>query len=116
VDEHGHAIGHGCCRPARGKEGASILVHPDRATIAPAGRAGPEDGFGSWIVTLPGARRPFTVDVDPVPTYGCDHRFASARHEPGDRLRHLVQVRDGACSFPACSRHARESDFEHGAP
>jgi hypothetical protein len=116
ADENGYAIGHGCCRPMRGKKGAAVSADPDRATIAPSGRAGPEDGFGSWIVTLPGARRPFIVDIDPVPTYSCDHRFASTRYEPGGKLRHLVQVRDGKCSFPACSRQARESDFEHARP
>jgi hypothetical protein len=25
-------------------------------------------------------------------------------------------VRDGTCTFPPCSRHARESDFEHALP
>jgi hypothetical protein len=33
-----------------------------------------------------------------------------------DKLRHLVQVRDGTCTFPPCNRHARESDFEHALP
>jgi hypothetical protein len=33
-----------------------------------------------------------------------------------DWLRHVIQVRDGKCSFPACGRHARESDFEHATP
>src|ERR1700731_666881 len=79
-------------------------------------QAGPAGGFGSWTLTLPGAPRPFSVDIDPVPTYACDHRLASGNHDPGGKLRHLVQVRDGKCSFPACGRHARESDFEHARP
>ncbi len=37
-------------------------------------------------------------------------------YQPGDRLRHLVQVRDHECTFPTCSRPARESDFEHAVP
>ncbi len=116
VDENGYAIGHGCCRPTRAGKGAAVPAGLGRATITPSGRAGPKDGFGSWIVTLPGARRPLTVGIDPVPTYSCDHRFASDRYEPGDKLRHLVQVRDGKCSFPSCSRQARESDYEHARP
>jgi Domain of unknown function (DUF222) len=32
------------------------------------------------------------------------------------KLRHLVQVRDGDCTFPPCTRHARDSDFEHAVP
>jgi len=116
TDEHGLAIGHGCGRPVHGKKGRAIPVNPNRVSIIPSGRAGPEGGHGSWIVTLPGAPRPLIIDIDPVPTYECDHRFESRGYQPGDRLRHLVQVRDGTCSFPACSRQARESDFEHATP
>ena len=47
---------------------------------------------------------------------GCDHRHESRSYQPNDTLRHLVQVRDGTCTFPPCSRHARESDFEHAVP
>jgi hypothetical protein len=64
---------------------------------------------------MPGGRR-FTVRLDPVPTLGCDHRHETGAYQPGDRLRHLVQVRDGTCTFPPCNRHARESDFEHAQP
>jgi hypothetical protein len=116
IDDQGFAIGHGCGRPWRGKAGKAIPVDPDRATFTPSGRAGPDGGFGSWILTLPGALVPFLVDIDVVPTYECDHRHASAGYQPSGRLRHLVQVRDGTCSFPACSRHARESDWEHAQP
>ena len=116
VDDQGHAIGHGCCRPLRGKRTLAVPVDTDSVTFAHSGRPGPDGGFGSWIMTLPGAPCPFSVDVDPVPTYTCDHRFASSKHDPGGKLRHLVQVRDGKCSFPACGRHARESDFEHAEP
>jgi hypothetical protein len=56
------------------------------------------------------------VRLDPVPTYTCDHRYETRAYQPGDKLRHLVQVRDGTCTFPPCSRHARESDFEHAQP
>ncbi|HUN36207.1 MAG TPA: DUF222 domain-containing protein [Trebonia sp.] len=113
TDDHGHAIGHGCCKPLRGASPGDVTTRPDRATITHSGRAGPDGGFGSWILTVPGVPLPFVVDIDPVPTYDCDHRFESARHDPGAKLRHLVQVRDGTCSFPVCARHARESDFEH---
>jgi len=65
---------------------------------------------------LPGSATPFTVDLYPVPVGECDHRHESPGHDPSDRLRHLIQVRDGTCSFPACSRQARETDFEHAVP
>ena len=116
TDQHGHAIGHGCCKPMRGKKGQAIPIDPGRVTITPSARAGPDCGHGSWIVTLPGALLPLIVDIDPVPVYDCDHRFQSRGYQPGGKLRHLIQVRDGECSFPACSRRARESDFEHALP
>jgi hypothetical protein len=116
TDEDGYAIGHGCCKPIRGKKGQAIPIDPGRVTITPSGRAGPAGGYGSWIITLPGAPLPLIAGIDPVPVYDCDHRFETSNHDPGHKLRHLTQVRDGKCSFPACSRHARESDFEHARP
>jgi Domain of unknown function (DUF222) len=76
---------------------------------------GPPGGFGRWTLTLPDGRQ-LTVDLDEVPTFACDHRHESHAYQPNDHLRHLVQIRDGDCTFPACSRHARESDFEHAVP
>jgi hypothetical protein len=91
-----------------------------RARPAPAGRTephgqGPPDGHGSWTLILAGGRQ-LTVRLDPLPTFECDHRYETYGYQPSDRLRHLVQVRDGTCTFPPCSRHARESDFEHALP
>ena len=57
-----------------------------------------------------------TVQLEPVPTYECDHRNESHAYKPNATLRHLVQIRDHTCTFPPCSRHARESDFEHAVP
>jgi hypothetical protein len=50
-----------------------------------------------------------------IPLHDCDHAYATGAYRPGDLLRHLVQVRDGECTFPRCSRPARESDFEHAS-
>jgi hypothetical protein len=76
---------------------------------------GPPGGFGAWMLTLPDGRR-LTVKLDQVPTMECDHRHESHAYQPNDTLRHLVQVRDGECTFPSCSRHAKETDFEHAMP
>jgi hypothetical protein len=94
-------------------------------TTRPPGRApwafirdndtGPPGGYGSWTLILPDGRN-LIVELQPVPTFGCDHRFESHAYQPNETLRHLVQVRDGDCTFPTCSRHARESDFEHATP
>jgi hypothetical protein len=84
--------------------------------FAPGGKqAGTPGGFGTWTLTLPGGRQ-LTARLDPVPTLSCDHRYESHGYQPSDKLRHLVQIRDGTCTFPPCNRHARESDFEHAIP
>jgi hypothetical protein len=76
---------------------------------------GAQGGYGTWTLTLPDSRN-LTVELRPVPTFECDHRYESHAYQPNDMLRHLVQIRDGDCTFPPCSRHAKESDFEHGTP
>jgi Domain of unknown function (DUF222) len=138
VDHDGYAVGHGCCTPMKATKhqgkGGKAPPGPappgpappgpaqtgnddhERATFTPSGRAGSDGGYGSWVLTLPGAPHPFKVDIEPVPAYDCDHRHETAGYQPGGKLRHLVQVRDGACSYPTCSRHARDSDFEHAVP
>jgi len=77
--------------------------------------AGPPGGYGGWTLTLPDGRE-LAVELRPVPTFDCDHRYESHAYQPNETLRHLVQVRDWECTFPPCSRHARESDFEHATP
>ena len=137
----GYAIGHGCARPARTSRqvgsAASPVALPARLNLTipaatlpgpsglashngswsftPRGRPGTPDGFGTWTLVLPGGRE-FTVRLDPVPIFECDHRYETHGYQPSDRLRHLVQIRDGTCTFPPCNRHARESDFEHAVP
>jgi hypothetical protein len=138
LDDDRHAIAHGCGKPIRirprqssksGKPSKSRRGQrdgpppPDRpastasTTFAPSGKPGPPGGLGAWILTLPGARTPFLVEIHAVPTGDCDeHRYSSAGHDPSDLLRHLIQTRDGKCGFPTCGRHAKESDFEHARP
>jgi hypothetical protein len=137
----GYAIGHGCARPVRtsrqvGSAASPVALpvqlnltipattlprlsdlagHAGSWSFTPRGRPGTPDDFGTWTLVLPGGRE-LAVRLDPVPTLECDHRYETHGYQPSDRLRHLVQVRDGTCTFPPCSRHARESDFEHALP
>jgi hypothetical protein len=143
VDEHGYATGHAIARPAGGTRapprppGPALAALPARVTItitqtrlrqlAQTAAAEPRSGAppgdwqlaprkpGTWTLTLPGGRQ-LTVRFDVVPTHDCDHRYQTSSYQPGDRLRRLVQVRDHQCTFPTCSRPARDSDFEHAVP
>jgi hypothetical protein len=119
TDANGYAIGHGCAKPAPAARG--------RGKSPPAGSRdgpwsftrqddpGPPGGFGTWLLTLPDGRQ-LTVKLGPIPVTDCDHRHESRSYQPSDTLRHLVEIRDGTCTFPSCSRHARNCDFEHATP
>jgi hypothetical protein len=145
TNQDGIAIGHGCARTPRGgtRDPSTLPVPglPARVNLtipatrlpelaaassgSPPGQppwsftlddnSGPPGDFGTWNLTLPGGRR-LTVHLVQVPTFDCDHRHESHAYQPNDTLRHLVQIRDYECTFPPCSRHARESDFEHAVP
>ncbi len=146
VDDHGYAVGHGIARPRRGRRqqpqppgptssGLSARVNitvtetllRQLAAQAAQPRSGAppndwefvprmiKDGYGTWTLTLPGGLE-LAVRFDVVPTHDCDHRYRVNSYEPSDRLRRLVQVRDHECTFPPCSRPARDCDFEHAVP
>jgi hypothetical protein len=120
TDSQGVAVAHGCAKPARAKKNRAGRLPASRAgparwAFTPASDPGPPGGYGTWTLTLPGGRE-LLVKLEPIPVTDCDHRHESHSYQPNDTLRHLVQVRDGTCTFPPCSRHARESDFEHAIP
>jgi hypothetical protein len=139
VDDQGYATGHGIARPRRGSPqqprppGPASSALPARINITvtearlrqladqPRSGAPPGDWAltsrttGTWALTLPGGRE-LAVRFDVVPTHDCDHRHEVSGYQPSERLRRLIQVRDQECTFPTCSRPARESDFEHAVP
>jgi hypothetical protein len=133
ADPEGRATGHACARLIRGARtgngtgnaragaGTGGRAGPDPGNaggwdlVPDPDRAGPEDGYGAWILTVPGGAR-YRLDVHPVPLHDCDHRYATDSYRPGKLLRHLVEIRDGECSFTGCSHPASQSDFEHGIP
>ena len=117
TDASGYAIGHGCAKPARKKRPQSppACCRDGPWTFTPQDDPGPPGGFGTWLLTLPGGRE-LTIKLGPVPVTDCDHRYESHGYQPSDTLRHLVEIRDGECTFRFCSRHARNCDFEHATP
>ena len=138
TDQLGHAIGHGCAKPARtrrkpgqakGRRPGSDAATGNRGstpdprvrdgpplTFTPADDHGPppEGGYGTWHLTAGG--RDYTVKLHPIPVEDCDHRYETAGYQPGHLLRHLVEARDGQCTQPTCVRAARRCDFEHAVP
>jgi hypothetical protein len=131
TDEQGHAIGHGCARPApRGHAPPGGHARPGdhdppsgpggdppRFTFTASGDQGPPGGYGSWRLStgLPG-QRDLIIALDPIAVETCDHRFEARGHDPGVKLRHLTQIRHATCVAPSCRRPAQNCDFEHNIP
>jgi hypothetical protein len=139
TDEHGHAIGHGCARPApkdprkppakRQKPGPPGSPGPpgghdppggpdgQRFSFTAAGGHGPPGGYGTWRLStgIPG-QRDLVIAIGPVATDECDHRHQARGHDPGVMLRHLTEVRHATCTAPTCRRPATTCDFEHNIP
>jgi hypothetical protein len=109
TDQDGHAVGHGCARPARRRK-------PDghdppggaRFALTPIGQAG---GYGTWRLTT--GQQDMLIEIGPLPTGECDHRWEARGHDPGVMLRHLTEVRHATCTGPGCRRPAAKCDFEH---
>jgi hypothetical protein len=131
TDWLGHAVAHGCARPVpqgRGKRGkpggpggaregpGGARDGPGGFSFTPAGREGPPGGYGTWRLTTPRDGPDFIVELYPLGTEHCDHRFEAKGHEPGVKLRHLAQVRHASCTSPVCRRPAAGCDFEHNIP
>ncbi|MGO9779818.1 MAG: DUF222 domain-containing protein [Streptosporangiaceae bacterium] len=105
--------------------------HHEPGTV-PTTTTRPPDGYGSWWLRPPGPGGPestggtggpestggtglpdLTVELEPLPITDCDHRHHTTAHDPGRTLRHLVEIRDGTCSWPPCQRDAARCDFDH---
>ena len=79
-------------------------------------------GYRTWRLRLPGPTRrepgrtgwpELAADLEPIPVSDCDHRHQTSAHDPSDKLRHLVEIRDGTCNWPPCRRDAARCDYEH---
>src|SRR6185312_12580825 len=116
TDEHGHAVGHGCARPAPRSHRKRAGPGPPGFCFTPASRDGPPGGYGTWRLRVPGGGPDLIVAIDTLDTRHCQHRYQARGHDPGARLRHLSQVRHATCTSPVCRRPAPACDFEHNTP
>ncbi len=124
TDEQGHAVAHGCARPApKGRGKRKKPGTPGGVRDGPAGfsftaerREGPPGGYGTWRLRTPGDGPDLIIELHPLTTETCDHRFQAKGHDPGVKLRHLAQVRHATCTSPVCRRPAATCDFEHNTP
>ena len=96
TDSQGHAIGHGCARPAPAKGQNRSRPDPAATTAGPdpPGRPsfsftrtdepGPPGGYGTWRFSngLAG-QRDMLIALGPIPTGDCDHRHQAKVMIPG---------------------------------
>jgi len=115
TDRDGHAVGHGCARPVkRRKPDGHDPPGSPRFTFTPADQPGPPGGYGTWRFTT--GHHEMLIEIGPIPTGECDHRWQARGHDPGVMLRHLTEVRHATCTGPGCRRPAARCDFEHNVP
>ena len=78
----------------------------------PPPRAGPRDGPPAtgppdWLRNLT-----FTT----LQTRDCTHPRESRGYQPSPALRHLIEIRNPACTAPGCRRAATRCDLDHVTP
>ena len=120
TDEDGHAVGHGCARPEPKAVTGNTPdpARPDR----PGSPSRPPAGTGRPAGTAPGGCAPpdpgpdLIITLESLTTDPCDHRHQASGHDPGARLRHLIQVRNATCTSPVCRRPAAQCDVDHNTP
>jgi len=114
TDQDGHAIGHGCARPAtRRKPDGPGPPGGAGFTLTPTGPPGPPGRSGTWRFTT--GQQDMLIQIQPL-AGNCDHRWEARGHDPGVTLRHLTEVRYATCTGPGCRRPADRCDFEHNTP
>jgi Domain of unknown function (DUF222) len=119
TDEKGRAVGHGCARPEPKSHRKRAGPGPPGGggfSFIPASRDGPPGGYGTWRLRTPGAGPDLIIILEPLVTDPCDHRQQAKGHDPGVRLKHLIQVRHATCTSPVCRRPAAQCDVEHNTP
>src|SRR5690242_7435512 len=116
TDQDGYAAGHGCARPEPSSHAKRAEPGPPDLpgfTFTPASRDGPP---GVWRLRTPGPGPDMIITLESLDTDPCDHRHQSNGHDPGVRLKHLIQVRNATCTSPVCRRPAAQCDVDHNIP
>ena len=114
----GHPVAHACARHGPGPSGAPP-PHPPRppcpATAVPRPQASPDPGPPATPTTpVPDWLRGLTFTT--LQTTGCTHPRESRGYQPSPSLRHLIQIRNPACTGPGCRRPATRCDLDHVTP
>ena len=134
TDRAGHPVAHACARhgppgpprrPATPHEqpnpGASAppdltpsgLTAPSLTGPSPTGPSPPRGGPGP-AVPVPDWLRGLAFTA--LQTTDCTHPRQSPGYQASPALRHLIQIRNPACTGPGCRRPATRCDLDHVIP
>ncbi|HEV3291592.1 MAG TPA: HNH endonuclease signature motif containing protein, partial [Streptosporangiaceae bacterium] len=133
--EHGRAVAHGCARAGPGGSNRSDRAGPGGSSrssrAGPGGsnrssRAGSGDSSRSSRASPGGGADPprprdiadwlAGISIGKLEADPCSHFRESAGYRPSPSLRHLIMIRQAACSFPGCRRPAGRCDYDHTVP
>ena len=115
TDPGGRPAAHACARRGPGPPGAPPPPPPGPprpATANPRPRASPDPGPPA--TPIPGWLRGLTFTT--LQTGTCTHPRESRGYQPSPALRHLIQIRNPACTGPGCRRPATRCDLDHVTP
>ena len=105
-------------RPSRPRPRQPVVRHPSRPRRPPRrprvcfpGARGTTRPRGDRTAGL--AHQPH---LHPLQTRGCTHPRQSRSYQPSPSLRHLIQIRNPACTAPGCRRPATRCDLDHVTP
>jgi Domain of unknown function (DUF222) len=132
----GHPVAHACASPGtRPHPGASLGPGPrggpgggrpdsqpsrDRPPAARLPGTGPPGTGPPATTTDPAATTPpdwlRSLTFTTLETRDCSHPRESRGYQPSPALRHLIEIRNPACTAPGCRRAAARCDLDHVTP
>jgi Domain of unknown function (DUF222) len=104
----GHPLAHACTR--HGPPGPP----GPRARAGPTRSRPPGSGCGPGTTPVPDWLSGLTFTT--LHTTTCTHERQSRGYRPSPSLRHLIEIRNPACTGPGCRRPATRCDLDHVIP
>jgi hypothetical protein len=105
----GHPVAHACTRHGPpgppGPPGPRTRAGPD---------PGPSHSTSPAATPVPGWLRGLAFTT--LPTTDCTHEHQTRGYQPSRSLRHLIQIRNPACTGPGCRHPATRCDLDHITP
>jgi hypothetical protein len=111
----GHPVAHACARHGPpGPPQRPPTPHNQPGPSPPAGPSPPGASPSPASTPVPDWLRNLTFTT--LQTSDCTHPRESRGYQPSRTLRHLIQIRNPACTRPGCRHPATRCDLDHVTP